>query len=108
MNQQSVCNLALADLLQRDVAELERTKQPGGEVAIPQFEAAIRELRPKFPVGRVADSVTLKISRLHPEILAQLGRERIREAVIFELRGLETLPGRLLTAGRLENERRDP
>ena len=59
----------------------------------------------KFHVRKIVYSVTLKFCRTHPELLEMLGRERITEAVAFELRGLETLPGRLLTAGRLEKER---
>src|ERR1044071_2551665 len=78
----SVLTGAVADLLQRDVAELERTKQPGGEVIIPKLKAAIRELRPsakKFSVSKVVDSVSIKIGRVHPELLETIGLDRLRE-----------------------------
>ena len=41
----AVCMAALADLWRRDVAELERTKQPGGAAMIRKLKSAVRELR---------------------------------------------------------------
>jgi hypothetical protein len=41
----ALCKAALADLWQRNVAELERTKQPGGADVCHQLKRAGRELR---------------------------------------------------------------
>jgi hypothetical protein len=36
---------ALADLFERDIADLKRTKQPGGATVCRQLKRAIREIR---------------------------------------------------------------
>ena len=36
---------ALADLFERDIAELQRTNQPGGKAVIRKLKSAVRELR---------------------------------------------------------------
>lgn len=43
----AVCMAALADLFERDIAELQRTKQPGGKAVIRKLKSAVRELRGK-------------------------------------------------------------
>ena len=41
----AVCKAALADLFERDIAELQRTKQPGGAAMCRQLKRAVQELR---------------------------------------------------------------
>lgn len=41
----AVCMTALADLWQRDIADLKRTKQPGGAAMIRKLKSAVREIR---------------------------------------------------------------
>ena len=40
-----VCMAALADLFERDAAELQRTKQPGSAAMCRELKTAVRELR---------------------------------------------------------------
>jgi hypothetical protein len=41
----AVCKTALADLFERDIAELQQTKQPGGASVCRQLKRAVREIR---------------------------------------------------------------
>lgn len=41
----AVCKTALADLFVRDIAEIQRTKQPGGAAMIRKLKSVVRELR---------------------------------------------------------------
>ena len=43
--QESVCARAVADLFERDIAELKRTKQPGGAAFILKLRSALKEIR---------------------------------------------------------------
>jgi hypothetical protein len=41
----SIIAAALADLFERDIAALTRTKQPGGKAMVRKLKTAVRELR---------------------------------------------------------------
>ena len=45
LSPESICMMALADLWERDIAELKRTKQPGGAAVCRQLKKAVAEIR---------------------------------------------------------------
>jgi hypothetical protein len=50
----AICVNALADLFERDCAELTRTKQSGHEKVCADLKVAVEEIRTEFPLRRKA------------------------------------------------------
>lgn len=57
---EKVAMTALADLWERDIAELKRTKQPGWEAACRELEKAIGELRESLQTSAGLDTSLLR------------------------------------------------